>query len=178
MKPVLILTVLFLVLFIAYYIDKKNKLKKDNLKNTNYKLYTKLNCINGLNNPPNTLCKLYSYNDYYEFILSGNSYKLTKNKVTDVSIKSETEIKQQYVSSVGGAVAGSMLFGPLGAIIGGRSKKKNIKNTSIYLIFTYIKDNKVNYITFDANGKLYCTKFVNEFNKNKEKYSAINNIEL
>lgn len=103
---------------------------------------------------------------------------MTKNKVTDVSIKSETEINQQYVSSIGGAVAGSMLFGPLGAIIGGRSKKKNIRNTSIYLIFTYIKDNKVNYITFDANGKLYCTKFVNEFNKNKEKYSAINNIEL
>lgn len=46
-------------------------------------------------------------------------------------IKTDKEIQQQYVSSVGGAVGGAVLFGPLGAITGGRAKKKTVKEVYI-----------------------------------------------
>lgn len=43
-----------------------------------------------------------------------------------------------YVSSIGGTVGGAMLFGTLGAMTGGRAKKKTVKNeTHHYLIITY-----------------------------------------
>ncbi len=165
-ESLIVLTVLILILCFAYQYDKKHKTNNNNKSNesSDY-LHTNLLNVYGLGLPLNTMCEIVSYNDYYEFIALNNSFKLDKNNVTDVSIKAETDIQDQYVSSAGGAIAGATLFGPLGAIIGGRAKKKQIKHTTIYLIFTYIKDNSVQYITFNATGKLYCNKFVREFKK-------------
>ncbi|MEH2944892.1 hypothetical protein VSQ32_19130 [Lachnospiraceae bacterium KK002] len=59
------------------------------------------------------------------------NFELEKSKITDMCIKTDKEIQQQYVSSVGGAVGGAVLFGPLGAITGGRAKKKTVKEVYI-----------------------------------------------
>ena len=55
------------------------------------------------------------------------------------------QISKQAVSSAGGAVAGAVLFGPLGAIIGGRAKGVKIigkvwnagSQTSLSVYFYY-----------------------------------------
>lgn len=69
--------------------------------------------------------------DRYIFTSGTMNFELEKSKITDMCIKTDKEIQQQYVSSVGGAVGGAVLFGPLGAITGGRAKKKTVKEVYI-----------------------------------------------
>lgn len=89
---------------------------------------------------------------------------LMREKITDMVIKTDTEIQKQIVSSTGGAIAGAVLFGPLGAIIGGRAK--TIKTHTSYLIITYKDDNgDLAYIGFDTKGSLKQFKLINEFKK-------------
>lgn len=95
-------------------------------------------------------CMIHEFADRFCFSANGVEFNLDKAKIMDISIKTDKEITQQYVSSVGGAVAGAVLFGPLGAIVGGRAKKKKNTIVSQYLIFTYSKDGNVDYISFDV----------------------------
>ena len=66
---------------------------------------------------------------------------------------------------MGGAVAGGVIFGPLGAIIGGRAKNKKVKTVTQYLIITYTGENgELKYIGFDIkNNPLSAMKLVKEF---------------
>ena len=105
-------------------------------------IYTAFHHVNGLPIPENVLCEVFSYPDRIDFKSGTTEIKLPKEKITDISIKTDTEIQQQLVSSAGGAIAGAMLFGSLGAIIGGRVKTKKVKTTTNYLIITYKRDRK------------------------------------
>lgn len=123
--------------------------------------------FNGLNLPENTLCTILLYNDKYEFKANGISFNLPLVKITDVCCKTDVDIQKQYVSSVGGAVGGAVLFGPIGAMIGGRAKQKKVKKVSTYLIITYMDNNDVKYIGFDAtNSEWEANNFVNQFKTN------------
>lgn len=81
----------------------------------------------------------------------GVSYKLDLSKVTDAEVKTDVEIGQAYVSSIGGAVGGALLFGPLGAMVGGRAKKKETKSVEHYIIITYLSDEKIEFLSFHAD---------------------------
>lgn len=81
----------------------------------------------------------------------GNTFSLSYSNITGLDVKTKSEIEKHYVSSAGGAVAGAMLFGPVGAIIGGRTKKvTDIRSTSFYII-TYKQKGEVKYIVFEVN---------------------------
>lgn len=96
----------------------------------------------------------------------GATFNLDKTKITDVCVKTDVEIQKQYVSSAGGAVAGAVLFGPLGAIVGGRTKKKESKTVSTYLIYTYLKNDSIEYISFEVTGQQHQTlQFISDFNQ-------------
>lgn len=129
-------------------------------------IYTAFHHVNGLPIPENVLCEVFSYPDRIDFKSGTTEIKLSKEKITDISIKTDTEIQQQLVSSAGGAVAGAMLFGSLGAIIGGRVKTKKVKTTTNYLIITYKSENELKYIGFDIqNNPSSADKLVKEFQK-------------
>lgn len=78
----------------------------------------------------------------------GNEFKLAYAKITDMSVHSDVEIQKSYVSSVGGAVGGAMLFGTLGAMVGGRAKEKQSEVVEYYFIITYLKDGVVDHLSF------------------------------
>lgn len=129
-------------------------------------IYTAFHHVNGLPIPENVLCEVFSYPDRINFKSGTTEIKLPKEKITDISIKTDTEIQQQLVSSAGGAIAGAMLFGSLGAIIGGRVKTKKVKTTTNYLIITYKSENELKYIGFDIqNNPPSADKLVKEFQK-------------
>ena len=129
-------------------------------------IYTAFHHVNGLPIPENVLCEVFSYPDRIDFKSGTTEIKLPKEKITDISIKTDTEIQQQLVSSAGGAIAGAMLFGSLGAIIGGRVKTKKVKTTTNYLIITYKSENELKYIGFDIqNNPSSADKLVKEFQK-------------
>lgn len=71
-------------------------------------------------------------------------------KVQDVACKTKKEIQNNYVSSIGGAIGGAYLFGPIGAMIGGRTKKITNVKTEKFFMVAYEKDGETAYVAFDC----------------------------
>ena len=88
----------------------------------------------------------------------GNAFNLAYNKITDMQVATNVEIQKQYVSSVGGAIGGAVLFGPLGAIVGGRAKEKTAKNIEYYFVVTYKKDDGFEAVSFRLADALVAQK--------------------
>lgn len=131
--------------------------------------------VNGLPIAENTQCELELRTDHVIFTADGLDFKLKRDTITDASIKTSTEIQSQYVSSIGGAVAGAMLFGGLGAIVGGRAKEKKTKTITHYFIITYLKDDEVRYISFEvATPSIPVMQFIELCNVGKGQRKTIN----
>lgn len=146
---------------------EESKQQNDKIVQNKPTIYTAFHHVNGLPLAENTICQISSYPDKIEFKAGTTEINLSRNKITDMCIKTDTEIQKQAVSSVGGAVAGAVMFGALGAVIGGRAKTKKIKNTTQYLIITYLNNQEeISYIGFDATKNILdANKLVNEFRK-------------
>lgn len=104
---------------------------------------------NGLPLAENTKCSLFLGNGQLTVAGAGQQFTLAADKITDIAITTDTEIQKSYASSVGGAVGGALLFGPLGAMIGGRAKEKKSTVVTNYLIITYQSNGEVKYIGFE-----------------------------
>ncbi|QVY60928.1 hypothetical protein [Cytobacillus gottheilii] len=106
---------------------------------------------------------LYRCPDKVIFERNNNTYELDLIKISDITIKTDIEIQKSYVSSVGGAVGGYVLFGPLGAMIGGRAKERKSETVEEYLIFSYKKENndEISYISFEVTGQRNAPLFIN-----------------
>ncbi|MEQ6357888.1 hypothetical protein ABNX05_25150 [Lysinibacillus sp. M3] len=105
-----------------------------------------------------------------------DTIELGIDKVKDILIKTDVEIQKSYVSSAGGAVGGYVLFGPLGAMIGGRTKEKKSTNIEKYLIFSYEKDGDTAYISMEVtnepNASLFNTNYY-DLSKNERKLTSL-----
>lgn len=174
-SEIIVVGILFLFIGFAFFMyiktsrAKKNaKIKlQENMKSKNASFSITIPHLIGLSIPENVFTMIYVCPNSYEFEANGVTFSLNKEKITDISLKTDTEIQKQIVSSVGGAIGGAVLFGPLGAIIGGRAKTKELKTVTTCLIFTYEKDNTINYIAFDASNTLANSlKLVNDFKAN------------
>ncbi|MCD8048472.1 MAG: hypothetical protein LUG52_02520 [Clostridia bacterium] len=146
---------------------KQQKRREDELRARGMSIHTAFNHVNGLPIAENMLCEIFSYPDRLEFKSGTTNIMLKRNKITDMCIKTDTEIQKQAVSSAGGAIAGAVMFGALGAAIGGRTKTKKIKTTTQYLIIIYRgEQEELKYIGFDINlNPLSAPKLVKEFHE-------------
>lgn len=182
----LIIIIVVLLLFIVFCIKmiivttkakkmQQNKLQQ--LRNQGVSLYGTYQHIYGLPVPENTFVSIYSYPNNIIFTKDKTEITLEKNKLTDVCITTDVDIQKSYVSSIGGAVGGAVLFGPVGAMIGGRAKAKTSKTIYSYLIFTYKKDNENDFcfIGFDVTNKVFeASRFVDEFKNSPSANIKIN----
>lgn len=97
---------------------------------------------------------LYRAKDKVIFERNQDTFELKASSMKDILIRTDTEIQKSYVSSVGGAVGGYVLFGPLGAMVGGRAKEKKSTTTEKYLIFDYInKEGNQDFISFEVTNE-------------------------
>lgn len=165
------------ITFLLFRPTKKDK-EKTNAKRQRYNdslNVCSMKHVNGLPIAENIECTIKSLPDSFEFSSGSMKFELEKSKITDMCMKTDQEIQQQYISSIGSAVGGAVLFGPLGAIIGGRAKKKTIKNEiHNYLIITY-KSDEIKYIGFEIGFSVpSAKKFIDEFNT----YSSETSVKL
>lgn len=117
---------------------------------------------------------LYRCEDKVIFERNETTYELELTKIKDITIKTDVEIQKSYVSSVGGAVGGYVLFGPLGAMIGGRAKEKKSQNIEKYLIFSYENNNNnIEYISFEVTNIPNATLFENLMDNKKRIRSTV-----
>lgn len=150
--PVVIFAIIGIVLLVKKPKTKEEKLKakedKESLKEY-HKSHFRVQHVAGLPMPQGFGCSIAFEEDKITIDGGGNTYRVDSYKITSVDTKSDFEIQKQYVSSAGGAVGGALLFGPLGAIVGGRAKEKKTTVSSHYLIITYKKDQQIDYISFE-----------------------------
>ncbi|MBN3409939.1 hypothetical protein CJF15_12580 [Clostridium botulinum] len=87
-------------------------------------------------------------------------------QITGINVVSEKDIIEKNKSTVGRAVAGGVLLGPLGAIIGGMSGigNKQKSETHYYMVINYMsKDKEVKVLSFEIVGaSLHWSSFVKE----------------
>lgn len=93
--------------------------------------------VAGLDLPPDVKCKVAYWPDRLTFSAMNQEFSLDHRKVISVAKTTQKQLRRQYVSSAGGAVAGAALFGPVGALIGGSARQKTIRDYTRYLIFAY-----------------------------------------
>lgn len=170
----IVIAIIFGIITFLLFKPTTNDRKKDKIKQD--KRHEQLSTctashVNGLPLAENATCVIKSLSDKFLFSSGSATFDLEKNKITDMCIKTDTEIQQQYVSSMGGAVGGALLFGPVGAIIGGRAKKKTVSHkTKNYLIITYESNGEIKYIGFDVSFCIASARmFVNEYNSTADK---------
>ncbi|MCQ2021165.1 hypothetical protein [Clostridium butyricum] len=137
---------------------------QDRIKEIDPRVFVSIPHVNGLPIAENTLCQIYYTDDNLFIDGSGQSFNLSNEKISAIEIKTDVEIQKQYVSSVAGGITGAIVFGPLGALIGGRVKEKKIKNTTRYLIITYTSDNEIKYLGFDITYTPKALEIIKLFN--------------
>ena len=166
---ILLLVIIFSIRMVIATSKAKKKQKHEltTLKTQGLTMRMSAKHVNGLPIAENLNCEINSYDDRLEFKSGTTNIKLPRNKITDMCIKTDVEIQKQAVSSVGGAIAGGLTFGRLGAIIGGRVKTKNIRTATHYLIITYTDSSgKLAYIGFEVTNNLTAAgKLITEFKK-------------
>lgn len=173
---ILLLFFVFCIRMISITSRAKNQQKAmlQQMRKNGLTINAVFNHVNGLPIAENVMCEVNSYPDKLEFKSGAMQFNLAKDKITDITMKTDVEIQKQYVSSIGGAVGGAVLFGPLGAMIGGRAKAKKTKTVLTYLLITFKNEDEIKYIGFDVtNSFMKASKFVSEFAQNNNTITSI-----
>lgn len=94
---------------------------------------------------------------------------LKYEQIVAANVVSEKEIIEKSKNTVGRAIAGGVILGPLGAIIGGISGigNKQVSNKHYFLVINYkSKDDELKVISFEIVGaSLHWSSFVDELRK-------------
>ena len=110
----------------------------------------------GLPIPPGTECLLSLTESGLAISSFSGNFNISIDKLMTITSKTDTEIQKskQYVSSAGGAVAGGMMLGAVGAMIGGKPKEKESTVTTYknYMAITYKKEDSIDYLLFELSG--------------------------
>lgn len=164
----LAIIVFSIIMFIKTSKAKRIRKQETNrLKEQGLTIRATFDHVNGLPIAENLFCEIFSYPDRIEFKSGTTNIRLARSKITDMCVKADVDIQKQIVSSAGGAVAGGIMFGALGAAIGGRAKTKDVRTVTQYLIITYKNEqSQPAYIGFDATGNPHiAAQLVYEFKR-------------
>ena len=113
--------------------------------------------VSGLPIPDETGCSLIFEEDNLTIKtveVDSIQFKVSYNKIVNLQTQTNYDLQNTMVSSAGGAVAGAMLFGAPGAMIGGRAKKKKVITVEHFLVITYKKDNALENLHFQLREEV------------------------
>lgn len=83
---------------------------------------------------------------------NSSQFRVAYNKIVNLQTQTVYDVQNTMVSNPGGAIAGAMIFGAPGAMVGGRAKKKEVRTAKYYFIITYKKDNTLAHLHFRLWG--------------------------
>ena len=106
---------------------------------------TEIQHICGLPLTENSKCIIHLCHNEIVIDSIGSIFKLQKNKIVDMNLKTSKEVQ----NSISGAVGGYILLGPIGAFLSGSSTEFH----RFFIIIYKNKDNKEECISFDIDRK-------------------------
>ncbi|MDE6591208.1 MAG: hypothetical protein K2K53_12875, partial [Oscillospiraceae bacterium] len=112
----------------------------------------------------------YYLDNCLEIVSAGAEYTLKMEQVQDISIQTKSNVHSQLVSSAGGAVLGAAIAGPVGAAVGGRAKKKEVREIVSHLMISYTKkDGDPAYMAFVSSHTPKCREMESLFRQRTQK---------
>ena len=166
----LIAPLIFCIPFVIYYQSKEKEIEdRENgivYQNTYYANY-----ISGINNMlSNTECELKFSKDAGLSIIDktmDKKYNLKYEKITNIGIMSENEIKEYY-QVAGGTFSkiaiGGLLLGDIGMLLGATSanqiKRRENVEVKNYLVINYKKEENIQIMVFRVKTNIYNLKKV------------------
>ena len=131
--------------------------------------YGKFKPVLGPGLPPSNICSVIFLKSRIIVEMNGYEMSIATEKLMDVSIWTKEQIQKRVYSDAGGALAGGMIAGPIGAIIGGRGVS-TLKSKTDYLIITYFSHEEIKAFAFDVSkDKLTAQRIERKYAWLKEK---------
>lgn len=106
-------------------------------KATAFRDYFKTTVVEGLPIPTGTKCSLYLKSNCILCKSAGTEFSIPKERIISVVVDKSKNIQKQIVSSAGGALAGGLMLGAVGAAFGGRAKTKKVVSKKTFLSVVY-----------------------------------------
>lgn len=107
--------------------------------------------IEGLPIAEKTKCRLELLNDHLLISGGGTEFSIKLSQIGAAEVKTDVEIAHIVSSSAAKGVAGGLLFGPIGLVVGSRVKSKEKRTTTPYLIINYTNSvNELSALMFEA----------------------------
>lgn len=147
-----VLFLLLILLFTLIYVSIKNasKNKKDR-KNKGITAQSTLKHVEGLPLSDKTMCKVSVTQDGMMIEGGGSDFTISSAQLRAVEVKTDVEIANIVHSSAVQGVAGGLLFGPIGLVVGARAKNKQVKKNEHFLIINYMSsNNEISSLLFSA----------------------------
>ena len=163
---ILIAAVMILISGIRQHkIKRRVKAKQKELADAGVLWNGTLKHFAGLPLAGNLKCNVYYFADGIRIEGANQTFNISKDKIMDISVTDSSTIQKSYASSVGGAVGGAVMFGPIGAMIGGRAKERTSVVSTYYLVITYKSGEEIKYVAFEITGPSIASanKLVNMF---------------
>ncbi|MEK4452809.1 MULTISPECIES: hypothetical protein [unclassified Paenibacillus] len=136
--------VVFTLIFFAlgYFLRVKphNHLDSNDDKNE-FLVTSALDHVEGLPLGEGTLCNLSVTQDKLVIDGGGTDFNINNSQIRAVEVKTDTEIANIVHSSAAKGIAGGLLFGPIGLIVGSRATNKEKRTNTHYLIINYTNSN-------------------------------------
>lgn len=141
--------------------NKKPKEKKEKKEN-NPKPIQVLH-VEGLPLAEKTLCSLSLVDNTLVISGGGSEFVLNTSQIGAAEVKTDVEIAHIVTSSAAKGIAGGLLFGPIGLVVGSRAKSKEKRTATPYLILNYTNSEGVlSSMLFEASLNMWgLNKFLN-----------------
>lgn len=117
--------------------SKVAKEKKEHKKALGVIAISKLYHVEGLQLAENTSCEVSVTPEQIIVEGGGTTFNLNITQIRAAEVKTDVEIANIVHSSAVKGIAGGLLFGPIGLVVGARAKSKTKKSYSYYLIINY-----------------------------------------
>ena len=121
-----LLLIFFLIIFIIVMLCMTGRKRRRSLKKLNRRARevgaidgAYLEHVAGLPISEGKVCACFLMPNAIMVEVNQSQYYIGSGQLTEVSVKTDVEVREAYVSSAGGALAGGMMFGALGAAVGG-----------------------------------------------------------
>lgn len=159
--------------YVIFEIIIPDKRAKKRYGKRNLLFWGKYKLASGLNLPEGIPCYVYCLKRSIVVEAASQEFRLPTDRIVTALVMTKTQIQHQYVSSIGGTIAGAMMLGTVGAALGGMAKKKTIKNNTKYLVVAYQGQEDIHYMIFDVTSKVSSAK---KFQKRFQSSSGAGNI--